>query len=237
MAKTNTGKGGTGVRQYNKSELPRLRWTPQLHQHFVHAVDRLGGKNKATPKQILQMMSVKGLSISHIKSHLQMYRSWKDSKNMDMFVPVRHLRFRRSPCLKHNAALFTSNRALSKRVVENEHKEWECEGGNFSKESNHSLLQMEEAANLFQHQQQDLQPAKRLKDEGIIGGLAEVCELSLSFSTPSPAVTIKESEDEKGYFYPLIDDLISHPTFIRTSKISNNNYINLDLTISTSFPN
>ncbi|XP_034701082.1 putative Myb family transcription factor At1g14600 [Vitis riparia] len=61
----------TGVRQYNKSEFPRLRWTPELHDHFVEVVERLGGKYRATPKRILQMMSVKGLKISHVKSHLQ----------------------------------------------------------------------------------------------------------------------------------------------------------------------
>lgn len=35
----------TGVRQYNKSELPRLRWTPELHEHFIEAVESLGGKD------------------------------------------------------------------------------------------------------------------------------------------------------------------------------------------------
>ncbi|KAF7815688.1 putative Myb family transcription factor [Senna tora] len=63
----------TGVRPYHKSELPRLRWTPELHEHFVEAVETLGGREKATPKRILQMMRVKGLSISHIKSHLQVH--------------------------------------------------------------------------------------------------------------------------------------------------------------------
>lgn len=122
-----------GVRQYNKSELPRLRWTPELHRYFVQTVEILGGRNRkfppsfclfvycygvlalfsvrtgifsqklfqrereravcvicpywnflllssenwlvaeATPKRILQMMGVKGLKISHIKSHLQVY--------------------------------------------------------------------------------------------------------------------------------------------------------------------
>jgi len=32
------------VRQYNRSKLPRLRWTPNLHMAFVHAVERLGGQ-------------------------------------------------------------------------------------------------------------------------------------------------------------------------------------------------
>nr|KYP36642.1 Putative Myb family transcription factor At1g14600 family [Cajanus cajan] len=67
----------TGVRKYHKSDNPRLRWTPELHEYFVEVVEGLGGKNKATPKSILQMMHVKGLRISHIKSHLQMYRNIK----------------------------------------------------------------------------------------------------------------------------------------------------------------
>ncbi|KAI4308136.1 hypothetical protein L6164_031240 [Bauhinia variegata] len=68
-----------GVRKYHKSELPRLRWTPELHRHFVEAVKSLGGKNKATPKRILQIMHARGLRISHIKSHLQMYRNMKEN--------------------------------------------------------------------------------------------------------------------------------------------------------------
>ncbi|CAN1859710.1 Putative Myb family transcription factor At1g14600 [Linum perenne] len=70
------------VRPYVRSKFPRLRWTPHLHQCFVHAVDRLGGEDRATPKMVLQIMDVKGLTISHVKSHLQMYRSMKHEQLM-----------------------------------------------------------------------------------------------------------------------------------------------------------
>uniref|UniRef100_A0A0A9GDS9 Myb-like domain-containing protein n=1 Tax=Arundo donax TaxID=35708 RepID=A0A0A9GDS9_ARUDO len=70
-----SGNGSGGGKR--SSRAPRMRWTTALHAHFVHAVELLGGHERATPKSVLELMNVKDLTLAHVKSHLQMYRTVK----------------------------------------------------------------------------------------------------------------------------------------------------------------
>ncbi|XAR52083.1 hypothetical protein NMG60_11019978 [Bertholletia excelsa] len=59
---------------------PRMRWTAALHARFLQAVQLLGGHQRATPKSVLELMDVKDLTLAHVKSHLQMYRSTRTAQ-------------------------------------------------------------------------------------------------------------------------------------------------------------
>uniref|UniRef100_A0A0D9Y115 Myb-like domain-containing protein n=1 Tax=Leersia perrieri TaxID=77586 RepID=A0A0D9Y115_9ORYZ len=67
--KKNSGGGGGGGKR--SARAPRMRWTTALHAHFVHAVELLGGHERATPKSVLELMNVKDLTLAH------MYRTVK----------------------------------------------------------------------------------------------------------------------------------------------------------------
>ncbi|MCD9638867.1 hypothetical protein HAX54_023027 [Datura stramonium] len=61
----------------HKPSKTRIRWTEDLHDRFLECVNRLGGADKATPKQILNLMDSESLTLDHVKSHLQKYRNAK----------------------------------------------------------------------------------------------------------------------------------------------------------------
>ena len=70
-ANTNTN---TNNNRNTESERCRLRWTPELHARFLRSVKTLGGLDIATPKGVVELMRVEGVTIQHVKSHLQKYR-------------------------------------------------------------------------------------------------------------------------------------------------------------------
>ncbi|KAF9664309.1 hypothetical protein SADUNF_Sadunf16G0004900 [Salix dunnii] len=68
----------------NLASKQRLRWTHELHERFVDAVAQLGGPDRATPKGVLRVMGVQGLTIYH-KYRLAKYLpdSTSDGKKVD----------------------------------------------------------------------------------------------------------------------------------------------------------
>ncbi|XP_054815959.1 myb-related protein 2-like [Prosopis cineraria] len=71
------GSGDSGL-VLSTDPKPRLKWTPDLHARFIEAVNQLGGAEKATPKTVMKLMGIPGLTLYHLKSHLQKYRLSKN---------------------------------------------------------------------------------------------------------------------------------------------------------------
>ncbi|KAK1280651.1 putative Myb family transcription factor [Acorus gramineus] len=202
-----------GTRRYTRSESPRLRWTSELHMLFVEAIKGLGGENNATPKRILQMMGVRDLSISHIKSHLQMYRTMKNQINSVVFMPTRRSHMKRAQYgetdeLSHQS-FYKESRSISV--------------SNISSSNQKPGMEL----NKDKSQGEPIDLNEKESEEGKIdddpGGL---CELTLSFD-PSPLIEC-ESSTEFGDENKKIGDS-------KTDRYEplQGSYINLELTMST----
>ncbi|XP_043689751.1 probable transcription factor KAN3 isoform X2 [Telopea speciosissima] len=243
-----------GVRHYKKSEAPRLRWTPDLHESFEEAVERLGGKHRATPKRIIQLMGVKGLVISHVKSHLQMYRSMKKGTN------IKSLLSRRPP--SNGRTDFSDlNSFYQQNVVENTHSSpkhtqcfslqrplgvqlmtWESERAasgheSFSTESNEVLLTRKEIEKDENQLAQMISVGGISKREDIGHPIDDQnYEMTLSF-TPSPL----ERSEKEGEMWPLEENIpqfnSSKERDIMDFKSLEESCINLDLNISIAISN
>ncbi|KAK4784386.1 hypothetical protein SAY86_018754 [Trapa natans] len=69
-----TGSAHAAPSSPQKLRKQRRCWAPELHRQFVDALEKLGGSQAATPKQIRELMQVDGLTNDEVKSHLQKYR-------------------------------------------------------------------------------------------------------------------------------------------------------------------
>ncbi|AEE82400.1 putative transcription factor MYB-HB-like family [Arabidopsis thaliana] len=84
------------VRSYIRSDNPRMHWTDDLDIRFIQVIEKLGGEESATPKRILSLMGVRDLTISHVKSHLQMYRNKKKEESSKEIKMMREMTQRQS---------------------------------------------------------------------------------------------------------------------------------------------
>ncbi|CAH8350968.1 unnamed protein product [Eruca vesicaria subsp. sativa] len=90
----------------------RIRWNQDLHEKFLECVNLLGGADKATPKAILKLMDSDGLTIFHVKSHLQKYRIAK-------YIPdPREGKFEKRSCSKELSQLDTKTGVQIKEALQ-----------------------------------------------------------------------------------------------------------------------
>ncbi|XP_052882140.1 probable transcription factor KAN4 isoform X1 [Gossypium arboreum] len=119
---------------------PRMRWTTTLHAHFVHAVQLLGGHERATPKSVLELMNVKDITLAHVKSQLQMYRTVKSTDKGSANLQTSPQRTQSDPWL---SSMETNNLIISGH------------GNSFTFKSNDAKVKVDKA---------ELQVSNRLKD-------------------------------------------------------------------------
>ncbi|CAL5201943.1 unnamed protein product [Lathyrus oleraceus] len=193
----------SGVRKYHKSEQPRLRWTPELHQYFVQTVESLGGKHKASPRHILNMMQVKGLRISHIKSHLQMYRNLKGGRILEENSQCNHC--------------FTSSYQRLKNITQ-EIQPLYSKGHSQTSETGHYDLNQEPESSACFHSDMSNEE----------GNCMSTKYLNLPFPSGSLLIPVAHSDTGRTHFS---SSNTTDKHFVEPSSIKSSDYINLDLSI------
>ncbi|RDX97348.1 putative Myb family transcription factor, partial [Mucuna pruriens] len=215
----------TCVRKYHKSENPRLRWTPELHEYFVEVVEGLGGKNKATPKSILQMMHVKGLRISHIKSHLQMYRNMKGHtiltsmhQEMEGNEHINDLPICSNSSSQRSQGTKLRESKYDTEIVHQEIHPLDNKGLSQTSEPDYDLNQEYESSACLLSDMSNEENSRTMKF------------LDLSFSFSSPLIPTMHSDQERMRFSsPNTGN--NHVVDSNSVQSHKSNYINLDLTI------
>ncbi|XP_077242855.1 uncharacterized protein LOC143883381 [Tasmannia lanceolata] len=237
--------GRMRVRQYNRSQTPRLRWTADLHGRFIEAVDCLAGEQNATPKHILKLMGVKGLNISHVKSHLQMYRTMKNGMNMDSLLYTEgglhkgRRKYRKDPSILDSSDfdgnpqwIFNSSLGCStQRPLEEELRTWESKKMGLATEP--FLGGARDERKSYNNQFTNLHGIPQEEKSGEASGSNE---LSLSFTTWDVKTGANNGESSSSIEFDASEEI---PPPINAINMGSNDplggdYINLDLTISTS---